>query len=108
MKIIVRIKKKVIALVMFFLLSTVNFFVKTDDKTILFIAFDGRGFLDNPKAIFEAIKADDKFKNYQLVWALNQPINIQGSKVIRKNLVAIIIIYPRQSIGYLIIRCRNF
>lgn len=84
MKIIVRIKKKVIALVMFFLLSTVNFFVKTDDKTILFIAFDGRGFLDNPKAIFEAIKADDKFKNYQLVWALNQPINIQGSKVIRK------------------------
>lgn len=84
MKTIVFMKKKVTGLAMFFFLCTMGLLVKTDDKTILFQAFDGRGFLDNPKAIFEAIQADEKFSNYILVWALNQPIELSGSKVIKR------------------------
>ena len=84
MKTIIFMKKKVTGLAMFFFLCTMGLLVKTDDKTILFQAFDGRGFLDNPKAIFEAIQADEKFSNYILVWALNQPIELSGSKVIKR------------------------
>lgn len=54
MKRIAYIKKKILALIMPIFLATMNFWVKTDERTILFLAFDGRGFLDNPKAIFDA------------------------------------------------------
>lgn len=84
MKIIAYMKKKVVAAVMFLFLGAMNFFVKTNAKTVLFLAFDGRGFLDNPKAIFDTMRADAKFKDYHFVWGLNHPIDITGSKVIKK------------------------
>jgi CDP-glycerol glycerophosphotransferase len=62
-----------------------NFFVRTDKQTVLFQAFDGRGFLDNPKAIFEAMRKAPKFKDYELIWALHHPVEITGSKVVKKN-----------------------
>ena len=65
-------------------LATMNFWVKTDERTILFLAFDGRGFLDNPKAIFDAMITDEKFGDYHLVWVLNQLLEIPGRQVIKK------------------------
>lgn len=84
MKRIAYIKKKILALIMPIFLATMNFWVKTDERTILFLAFDGRGFLDNPKAIFDAMITDEKFGDYHLVWVLNQLLEIPGGQVIKK------------------------
>lgn len=59
--------------VMSFCMNILNLFVKTDDRLILFNSFAGRKFDDSPKAIYEAMKTDPRFKGYKLVWAFHQP-----------------------------------
>lgn len=44
-------------------------FVKTDDKMVLFSAL-GRRYNDSPKAIYEYMLQQPRFKGYRLVWAL--------------------------------------
>lgn len=59
--------------------------VKTNERMVLFISFHGRGFSDNPKAIFEAMVQDERFKDYTFVWALKQKRPIEHARVIRYN-----------------------
>ena len=47
-----------------------NIIIKADPKRIIFSSFSGRQVSDSPKAIYDAIKADDRFNNYQLKWAV--------------------------------------
>ena len=54
-------------------LSLLRLFTRTNDKLILFNSFAGRKFDDSPKAIFDVIKVDPRFKGYKLVWAFHQP-----------------------------------
>lgn len=63
--------------VMSFCMNVLKLFIKTDDKLILFNSFAGRKYDDSPKAIFEAMKADPRFKGYRLVWAFYQPEKYQ-------------------------------
>ena len=46
-------------------------YCKIQEKTILWEAFDGRGILDNPKALFEAMLADPDFKDWKHIWVLD-------------------------------------
>ncbi len=50
-----------------------KFFVKTDDRLIVFASFGGRKYDDSPKAIYEAMLSDHRFDNYQFVWSFMQP-----------------------------------
>lgn len=59
--------------VMSLCMNVLKLFVKTDDKLILFNSFAGRKYDDSPQAIYEAMKADSRFKGYKLVWAFHQP-----------------------------------
>lgn len=43
------------------------------EKKIIFASFSGRQYSDSPKVLFEAIKNDERFKDYELVWAFNDP-----------------------------------
>lgn len=54
-------------------INSVKLFIKTDDKLILFNSFAGRKFDDSPFALFEAMKEDERFKDYKLVWAFHHP-----------------------------------
>lgn len=63
--------------VMSFCMNILKLFIKTDDKLILFNSFAGRKYDDSPKAIFEAMKVDARFKGYRLVWAFHQPDKFQ-------------------------------
>lgn len=45
-------------------------FIPVSDKKIVFMSFHGRGYGDNPKAIYEEMKKDEKFKDYTFVWVL--------------------------------------
>lgn len=59
--------------VMSFCMNVLKLFIKTDDKLILFNSFAGRKYDDSPKAIFEEMRKDPRFKGYRLVWAFHQP-----------------------------------
>lgn len=54
-------------------LKVLKFFVQSDDKLILFISFGGRKFDDSPKAIYDQVIKDERFKGYRIVWAFNNP-----------------------------------
>ena len=58
---------------MSFCMNVLKLFIRPDDKLILFNSFAGRKYDDSPKAIYEAMKADPRFKGYKLVWAFHQP-----------------------------------
>lgn len=44
--------------------------IPTHKKTVLFIAFHGRGYSDNPRAIYEYMRQQDQFKDYRFIWAI--------------------------------------
>ena len=41
---------------------------KVDDKLAIFISFHGRGYSDNPKAIYEQMRQDPRFDGYRFIW----------------------------------------
>ncbi len=49
--------------------KTVSLVVRTNDKTIMFMAFHGRSYSDNPKAIYEYMKKS--YPDYKYIWVLN-------------------------------------
>ena len=50
-----------------------SLFIKVDPKTILFTSFSGLKYDDSPRAIYERIKNDSRFKDYKLVWVFRNP-----------------------------------
>lgn len=54
-------------------INILKILVKTDEKLILFNSFAGRKFDDSPKAIFDEMKNDQRFKDFRIVWAFHQP-----------------------------------
>lgn len=70
---------------MSFLINFLKLFIKPDDKLILFNSFAGRKYDDSPKAIFEAMKNDERFKGFHFVWAFHQPekFEVDGADVIK-------------------------
>ena len=45
--------------------------IPTHKKTVLFIAFHGRGYSDNPRAIYEYMRQQDQFKDFVLYGLLS-------------------------------------
>lgn len=68
---------------MSFCMNVFKMFVKTDDKLILFNSFAGRKYDDSPKAIYEVMKADPRFRDYKLVWAFHQPEKYDAPRKIK-------------------------
>ena len=46
-------------------------YLKVKEKTILWEAFYGRGIVDNPRALFEAVLKDPDFKKWNHIWVLD-------------------------------------
>lgn len=53
-----------------FLYSIAKVIEKPDEKTVVFEAFQGRSVACNPKALFEAMKSEPQYRDYQLIWSL--------------------------------------
>lgn len=51
----------------------VGFFVKIDPSLILFTSFSGKQYNDSPKAIYEYLRSLPAGKNFNYVWAFEQP-----------------------------------
>ena len=66
--------------------KTLGLFVRTDEKLILFNSYGGKKYDDSPKAIYERILFDNRFDEYRLIWAAQEPdkVNISGrAKIIK-------------------------
>jgi len=59
--------------IMSFLVNILKLFVKSDNELILFVSFGGRKAADSPRAMYEYMLEDPRFKNYKLVWGLINP-----------------------------------
>ncbi len=61
--------------------------VSVDDKTVIFIAFHGRGYTDNPKYIHQEMLRQARFDDYKMVWPVKKPkqTSIERAVVIRYN-----------------------
>ena len=53
-----------------FLYSIAKVIEKPDDKTVVFESFQGRSVACNPKALYEAMKSEPQYRDYQLIWSL--------------------------------------
>ena len=60
---------------------------KVDDKMIFFEAYDGRNYACSPKAIYEYMINDKKFKDYKFVWAFKHPnkYKFDGNTIVVKS-----------------------
>ena len=83
MKLIKQIKK-----LAFFIISNgykvARHFVVSDNKTILFISYHGRGYSCNPKYIHQELLQDERFKGFNFIWALKDTSQeIEGVTIIK-------------------------
>ena len=59
-------------------------FIIQNKKRILFVSFGGRRYDDSPKAIYLEMLKDERFKDYELIWAFGNPDNFiipRGTKI---------------------------
>lgn len=55
------------------IVNIIKLFIKTDNKLILFVSYGGKQYSDSPKVIYEAMCQDPRFKNFDFVWAFQNP-----------------------------------
>lgn len=65
-------------------------FVRKNKKCIVFSSFGGRKYDDSPRCIYEEMKKDLRFRDYELVWALGNPnaFDIPGAKKVKCDTLA--------------------
>ena len=56
-----------------FILRFIGFFVETEPNLVVFISLMGTKCNDSPKAIYEYMLRDDRYMNYKLIWAFENP-----------------------------------
>ena len=60
-------------------------FVSVDDKQVIFISFHGRGYSDNPRAIYEAMIQDPRWQGYRFIWFIKhhkkKGLQIPGAEI---------------------------
>ena len=49
--------------------------VKTDEKMLVFGAYNGRSYACSPKAIYEYMIEDERFRDYKFIWFFDHPEN---------------------------------
>ena len=54
--------------------------VKVENRTIIFSTFNGKSYSCSPKAIYEYMLNDEKYKDYNFIWAFKEPKNYKYVK----------------------------
>lgn len=61
--------------------------VHVDDKIVIFEAFNGKGYSDSPKAVYEFMKSDERYAGYKFIWIFKEPYEHSWLKDERTSLV---------------------
>ena len=57
--------------------KTIAPFSKIDDKLVVFACFGGKSYTCSPKALYEYMLTDEKYKDYKFVWAFKKVSNYE-------------------------------
>ena len=81
-------------------------YIPIDNKTIIFIAYHGRGYLCNPKYLHKYLSNNENYKDYKFIWAIkkNENANIENAKVVKYN--GILYFYYLARSKYWIVNCK--
>ena len=65
-------------------------FVSPKKNRIVFSSFGGRKYDDSPRCMYEAMREDSRFKDYELIWALGNPdaFDVPGAKKVQCDTIA--------------------
>ena len=68
-----------------FLLIFLGVFVPVKRKRVLFLSFGGRQYSDSPRAVYEGMKKNPFFQDYEMIWAFERPDEHRdiGCKVVK-------------------------
>ena len=88
----------------------IGFFLKIDEKQMLFFSMSGRSFGDSPRVLFDAISQDDFFKGYKLVWAFENPEDFSefGLNTVKLNSFSYFTTALRSTFCLKILRCMDY
>lgn len=70
-------------LVMGFLFRCIGRMMKRQENWILFSSYMGTGFNDSPKAIYDAMKSQEKYQSLRCIWAFENPEQYPGLDTVR-------------------------
>lgn len=81
------------------------YIVPVNDHTIVFMAFHGRGYLDNPKAIYEEMQRNPQFINYKFYWVLRRKKDVpEGAIAIKYMSISYFYAFARSK--FWIVNCK--
>lgn len=93
---LIRLRKKIISLikhndclancyfgVRILLISILRLFCKQNPNLVLFVSYGGKNISDSPKVIYDAMKADERFKDWTLVWGVINPHDYTEFKTVK-------------------------
>ena len=105
---ILRFIKKIAGKIIRIIYKSTHKFVSIDDRLVIFISFHGRGYSDNPRAIYEQMKKDERFKEYRFIWFIKnhkeKDIKIPGAEI--KEYFSFPYFYYMSKAKYWIINCK--
>lgn len=82
--------------------------ISIDEHLVIFISFHGRGYSDNPRAIYEQMRKDPRFKDYRFIWFIKdhekKNIQIPGAEI--KEYFSFPYFYYMSKAKYWIINCK--
>lgn len=77
--------KKIVSTCIYALYGLVYRFVPTDEHMVIFISFHGRSYSDNPRAIYEYMRTQERFKDYRYIWFIKKKnqngMSIPGAEI---------------------------
>ena len=72
-----------------FIFPIISRLTPVDEKMVVFNSFQGRGYSDNPKAIYEYMLTDERFKDYKYIWFIRRSnmknVHIPQAKIVAYN-----------------------
>ena len=105
---LLRIIKQIIVSVIEYIYRYIFKYIPIDDKLVIFISFHGRGYSDNPRAIYEEMIKDEYFKDYKFIWFIknhkNKNIDIPKAKIVEY--CSIPYFYYMSKAKYWVINCK--
>ena len=100
--------KKIVFVLIKYIYAFISEFITVDKDLVIFISFHGRGFSDNPRAIYEALINDSKYSNLKYIWVINnhkqKNIYLDDVKIIDYNSLSFF--YYMCKAKYWIINCK--
>lgn len=79
--------QRVYVIVFSLFFRVLGIFIKQDRKQVLFQSMIGKTFGDSPKVLYDAMRADERFKSFKYVWAFDDPdkFDVENGRKVKLN-----------------------